>query len=84
MGIGPALREFCQQKDDSIPNEDRDHTPSRRYLRLLCDVMVGDIIAAITRVTVPAPRCEVEARSRLAASIRRLPADSATPWLGRP
>ena len=30
MGIGPSLREFCQQEDDSIPNEDRDHTPSRR------------------------------------------------------
>jgi hypothetical protein len=24
MGIGPSLREVCQQKDDSIPNEDRD------------------------------------------------------------
>ncbi len=30
MGIGPSLREFCQQEDDSIPNEDRDHTPPRR------------------------------------------------------
>ena len=23
MGIGPSLREFCQQENDSIPNEDR-------------------------------------------------------------
>jgi hypothetical protein len=45
---------------------------------------VGGIIAAITRVTVAAPRCEVEGRARLAASIRRLPGDSATPRLGRP
>ena len=41
----------------------------------------GSIIQ--TPVAVRAPRCEVEARSRMAASIRRLPADSATPWLGR-
>jgi hypothetical protein len=26
--------------DAAIPDEDRDHTPSRRWLRLLCDVMV--------------------------------------------
>jgi hypothetical protein len=30
MGIGPSLREFCQQEDGNIPNEDRDHTTSRR------------------------------------------------------
>jgi len=39
MGIEPALREFCHQKEDSMPNEDRDNTPSRRYLRLLCDAI---------------------------------------------
>jgi hypothetical protein len=35
-------------------------------------------VSTITRVTVRPPRCEVEARARLAASIRRLPAESAT------
>jgi hypothetical protein len=45
---------------------------------------VEAVLGTFTRVTVPAPRCEVEVRARLAASIRRLPADSATPWLGRP
>ena len=84
MGTRPSLREFRQQEDDGIPDKDRDHTPWRRQLRLLCDVMVEGIVAAITRVAVRAPRCEVEARARLAASIRRLPADSATLWLGRP
>jgi hypothetical protein len=30
MGIGAYLRELSQQEDDSFPNEDRDHTHSRR------------------------------------------------------
>jgi hypothetical protein len=53
-GIGPSLREFCQQEDDSIPNEDRDHN-RQQSRRNLFPVLLYEIVPTLNDFCIRLP-----------------------------